>query len=45
MHLAAHLWWEEDRVDFSTFHADRITADWIRTSNATSAVAARRFLP
>jgi hypothetical protein len=45
LHLAAHLWWDEDRVDFTTFHAGQITEDWIRTSPSTYAVAARRFLP
>jgi glycosyltransferase involved in cell wall biosynthesis len=45
LHLAAHLWWDDERIDFSTVHAEMIDEDWIRTSPATYAVQARRFLP
>jgi hypothetical protein len=45
MHLAAHLWWEADRRDFSPAHAGMITEDWVRGAPVTYAVAARRFLP
>jgi hypothetical protein len=45
LHLAAHLWWDEDRLDFSAVHAGMIDEEWICTSNTTYAVAARRFLP
>jgi Glycosyltransferase sugar-binding region containing DXD motif len=45
MHLAAHLWWEEDRRDFSAVHARQIDEDWIRAGTSTYAAAARRFLP
>lgn len=45
VHLAAHLWWEQDRVDFSTVHAGMIDEAWVRTTDCTYAVAARPFLP
>jgi len=45
LHLAAHLWWDEDRVNFSHVHADAIDEAWIRNSPSTYAVCARRFLP
>ena len=45
LHLMAHLWWEEGRVDFSTVHSATIDEDWVRTSPSTYATAARRFLP
>ena len=44
LHLAAHLWWDEDRRDFSDVHGDQITEDWIRSSPSTYATLARRFL-
>ena len=45
VHLAAHLWWEEDRRDFSPVHASQIDEAWIRAGNSTYAAAAARFLP
>jgi len=45
LHLAAHLWWDPNRRDFSRVHAGMITEEWIRGAPVTYAVAARRFLP
>lgn len=45
IHLAAHLWWEESRRDFSPVHAQQIDEAWIRSATTTYALAARRFLP
>ncbi len=45
MHLWAHLWWEERRVDFTMFHAGLLTEDFIRQVDTTYNCAARPFLP
>jgi hypothetical protein len=45
LHLNAHLWWEEQRRDFVDVHAGTVTDRWVRTADATYAVAARAFLP
>jgi len=45
LHLAAHLWWDAERRDFSLIHAGLITEDWVRGAPVTYAVAARPFLP
>lgn len=45
VHLAAHLWWDEDRRDFSDVHARRITERWVRTSPSTYAAVVRHHLP
>ena len=45
MHLWAHLWWEERRVDFTLFHAGLLTQDFIRQVDTTYNCAARPFLP
>lgn len=45
IHLNAHLWWEEQRRDFSPVHARMIDEHWVATADATYAVAARPFLP
>jgi hypothetical protein len=45
IHLAAHLWWEEARRDFSPVHAQQIDEAWIRSGATTYALAAQRFLP
>jgi Glycosyltransferase sugar-binding region containing DXD motif len=45
VHLAAHLWWDEDRRDFSAVHARQIDEAWIRGGTSTYAAAAQRFLP
>jgi hypothetical protein len=44
MHLAAHLWWEEQRRDFSSMHAGTIDEAWIRSADVTYAQVARRYL-
>jgi hypothetical protein len=44
LHLWAHLWWDEWRTDFTTFHAGLLTADHIRTVDTTYNVIARGFL-
>jgi hypothetical protein len=45
VHLMAHLWWEDDRRDFSRVHARMIDRAWIERTDSTYAVAARRHLP
>jgi hypothetical protein len=45
IHLAAHLWWDEARRDFSAVHAQQIDEAWIRAGASTYALAAQRFLP
>jgi hypothetical protein len=45
MHLAAHLWWDETRRDFSAVHAQQVDEAWIRGGTTTYALAAQRFLP
>jgi len=45
LHLWAHLWWDESRVDFSQMHAGLLTSDFIQHENTTYNMAARRFLP
>jgi hypothetical protein len=46
VHLAAHLWWEDDRRDFlAEVNARVIDESWIRAGGATYARAASRFLP
>ncbi len=45
VHLAAHLWWEETRRDFSAVHAQQVDEAWIRAGTTTYALAAQRFLP
>jgi FkbM family methyltransferase len=45
MHLWAHLWWEEHRVDFTLFHAGLLTEEFIRQVDTTYNCAARPFLP
>ena len=44
MHLWNHLWWDKDRVDFSTFHAGMLTENYIRNVDTTYNVIARTFL-
>ncbi len=44
MHLWAHLWWQEQRIDFTLFHAGLLTANYVRTADTTYAKLARRFL-
>jgi FkbM family methyltransferase len=45
MHLWAHLWWDELRTDFSTFHAGLLTGPFVEQQDTTYSLAARRFLP
>jgi len=45
IHLAAHLWWDETRRDFSPVHAQQIDEAWIRAGATTYALAAQPFLP
>lgn len=45
MHLWAHLWWSWWRRDFSSFHAGRLTEDYVRNVDTTYNVIARKFLP
>jgi Glycosyltransferase sugar-binding region containing DXD motif len=45
LHLWAHLWWREDRRDFSDVHAGLITEDFVRHVDTTYTVLAREFLP
>jgi hypothetical protein len=44
LHLWAHLWWNEWRTDFSSFHAGMVTPDHIRQVDTTYNVIARGFL-
>jgi hypothetical protein len=46
IHLAAHLWWEDDRRDFLTNVSARVIDEsWVRAGESTYARAASRFLP
>lgn len=44
-HLWSHLWWEKERLDFSTFHKDLLTEEYIRFARSTYARVARNYLP
>jgi hypothetical protein len=44
MHLWAHLWWSEERTDFTDFHAGLMTEAFIRSEDTTYNVIARQFL-
>lgn len=45
LHLWAHLWWSRDRLDFSAFHAGRLTPAYVRFADTPYARLARPFLP
>lgn len=45
LHLWSHLWFEPNRLDFSHFHKDLLTMDYIGYADTTYARLARRFLP
>lgn len=45
LHLWNHLWFAEDRLDFSHFHSDMLTVDYVRFANTTYAHRARPYLP
>jgi polysaccharide biosynthesis protein PslH len=44
-HLWAHLWWDVDRTDVSTFNRTLLTPDYVAHAPTTYARLARRFLP
>lgn len=45
LHLWNHLWWEEERRDFSDVHGRMITEHYIAHIDTTLTLAARPFLP
>lgn len=45
MHLWSHLWWDRRRRKYSNVHAEMLTEDYVRGTDTTWTVAARRFLP
>jgi hypothetical protein len=45
VHLCAHLWWDQQRTDFSRFSAATATEDHLRNAATPLAVLARPFLP
>ncbi|WP_326533955.1 glycosyltransferase [Pseudorhodoferax sp.] len=45
LHLWNHLWWARERRDFSRFHAERLTPDYVAFAATTYARLARPFLP
>ena len=45
VHLAAHLWWDEDRRDFSDVHAHTIDEAWVWHDRSTYASIVRPHLP
>ena len=44
IHLWSHLWWDERRLDFSTFHAGLLTEEYVRKAETTYSRAACQFL-
>lgn len=44
IHLWAHLWWSEARLDVTDFHAGLVDLDYVKHANTTYASLARRFL-
>ena len=44
VHLWSHLWWDEWRTDFSTFHAGLLTEEYVRHGETTYAALAKPFL-
>lgn len=44
-HLWAHLWWNWSRRDFSSFHAGKITEEFVRNVDTTYNIVARNYLP
>lgn len=45
LHLWSHLWWSRWRRDFSSFHAGKLTEDFIRNVDTTYNILARPYLP
>jgi hypothetical protein len=43
-HLWAHRWWDARTEPDALPHAGLITERWLRTTDCTYAIAARRFL-
>ncbi len=44
LHLWAHLWWDDWRTDFTTFHAGHIDETFVREVDTTYNLLARDFL-
>lgn len=45
LHLWSHLWWSKERIDYTTFHAGKITESYVRFAQTTFSTIARKFLP
>ena len=45
VHLWQHVWWEESRKDFTSFHAGDLTLDHLRDGTTPLCQLARPFLP
>jgi hypothetical protein len=45
LHLWNHLWFDSNRLDFSYFNQQLLTADYVAFADTTYARAARRWLP
>jgi hypothetical protein len=45
VHLWAHVWWNQDRTDFSSYHAGDFTLPYLRASRSPLAKLARPYLP
>ncbi|MEE2776574.1 MAG: glycosyltransferase [Acidobacteriota bacterium] len=45
LHLWQHMWWEEDRVDFSTHHAEELTVTRIHRSSSGLARLLQPLVP
>ncbi len=45
MHMWNHLWWDKDRIDFSSFHSGLLDEQYILNGNTTYASVAKPFLP
>ena len=45
LHLWSHLWWDRNRIDFSSFHEGRITREYVKHARTTYARYARPHLP
>lgn len=44
MHMWAHLWWDENRTDFSHFFGGLLTEEYVRGVDTTYNIVARRYL-
>lgn len=45
LHLWSHLWWSKTRLHYTTFHAGKITENYVKFAPTTFSSIARRFLP